>query len=495
MGSDAPPSSSSYIDTSALLADDFSPTAHANALLLKTVAPTDDSIDLSTPLSRVLFDIQEIDTRIHTLSTASALPLLEHTRGQTEAAVTVIEDVGAKVAALTEGYERLEKDVVGRWKEADEVKTVVMRLWETVKLGQSVGRFLQLARQLEGEMSELEMPMKGGTFTATSNTPATKLPHRALPAAAQTLAAIKTLLTATEPGEDGEHLGSISLVKDLQSHVLFPAQSALQSRGQQIIREFSQSYSLTTTPPPPLQAPAATSTASSSGTASSSTTPSTYAQITESKARTTSAVRALYTLDPSLLLASLQNYLKTALTSSLAAFGRALTNLSTLDRTLLEISARCQNIVALEALLSTIFLPPPSFPPPPPAASNSSPAPAPATSKSTKIPASTPLLQSLDTPSLPSYFWRTLASGLSPRVADLVSKGGPTTRSLMANKEALRERVRECVLRGSRPLSPTTMSTTMMGGEKGGMMGKKDEGRWEREAAVMVGSVVGALGR
>ena len=491
MATDAPPPppSSSYIDTSALLADDFSPTTHANALLLRTVAPNDESIDLSTPLSRVLFDIQEIDTRIHTLATASALPLLEHTQKQTAAAEKVIEDVGAKVTGLTEGYERLEKDVVGRWKEADQVKTVVTRLWETVKIGQSVGRCLQLARQLEGEMGELEMSMKGGTLSAnTTNTPANKLPHRALPTAAQTLASIRALLMATGPGEDGEHLASITLVKDLQSQFLFPAQSALQSRGQQIIREFSLSSvtTTTTTTTSSSQAPGSTAptTATSASTSTSSTTsaPQTFAQTTETKARTTSAVLALYTLDPSLLLTSLQNYLKTALTSSLAAFGRALTNLSTLDRTLQEISARCQNIVALEALLSIVILPskvPFSSSASP--HSNEPPSAAPPPRKDT--PASVPLLQSLDTPSLPSYFWRTLASGLSPRVADLVSKGGPTTRSLKANKEALRERVRECVLRGSRPPAGEARAVAVK------------EGGWEREAAVMVGSVVGALGR
>ena len=472
MASDHPPSSS-YIDTSALLADDFSPTAHANLLLLKTVAPNDESIDLSTPLSRVLFDIQEIDTRIHALATASALPLLEHIRKQTLAAEKVVEDVGAKVTGLKEGHERLQIDVVERWKSADEVKTVVTRLWETVKLGQSVGRCLQLARQLEGQMEELEISIKVGTLSANSNTPANKLPHRALPTASQTLASIRALLKATGPGEDGEYLSSIALVKDLQSQYLFPAQSALQSRGQQIIREFSLSSASATSTP---ANNASTSTAISTST-SSTTAPQTFAQSMETKARTTSAILALHTLDTSLLLASLQSYLKTALTSSLAAFGRALTNLSTVDRTLLEISARCQNIVALEALLSTVLLPSTAIPP----ASYSTQALSAPSRKGT--PASVPLLQSLDTPSLPSYFWRTLASGLSPRVSDLVSKGGPTTRSLKANKEALRERVRECVLRGSRPPTGEARSVAVK------------DGGWEREAAVMVGSVVGALGR
>ncbi len=53
-------------------------------------------------------------------------------------------------------------------------------------------------------------------------------------------------------------------------------------------------------------------------------------------------------------LSALQTYLRTCLTSSLASIARALATLSTLDRTPLEVSARCQNIVALEYLLETV---------------------------------------------------------------------------------------------------------------------------------------------
>lgn len=59
-----------------------------------------------------------------------------------------------------------------------------------------------------------------------------------------------------------------------------------------------------------------------------------------------------------------------------------------------------------------------------------------------------------------------------------MARGGVAARALKGARERVREGVRECVLRGSR--SP------------GVGAGK---GEWEREAAVMVGSVVGGLGR
>lgn len=63
-----------------------------------------------------------------------------------------------------------------------------------------------------------------------------------------------------------------------------------------------------------------------------------------------------------------------------------------------------------------------------------------------------------------------------------MNKGGPPARALRGARERVREGVRECVLRGSR-------------GPGGGSGGGGGKGEWEREAAVMVGSVVGLLGR
>jgi len=422
----------SYIDYETFLDPDFSPTSFANSLVLATNNPSDTPLDLSTPLSRVLFDVQEVDTHIHTLTTTSALPLLHYTKGQDDAGQRIINEVEGQVVSLTDGYERLEREVIQRYEAADEVRIAVERLWQTVKTGRAVGRFLLLSRQLEAQMGEV------GTSTA-----AKKEDHRAMIRAATTLLTIRRLLEASGPDEEGEHLSRIHLITNLKTSLLASSDSTLQNKGQQIIREFSMS-SLTPTP---------------SG-------PATYAQSEETKARTTSALLTLHLLSPQLLLSALQSYLRTSLTSSLASIARALTNLPNLDRTLLEVSARCQNIVALESLLETVKAPP-------------SPAKETSNSESGTTNFLQPLLAALDTSSLPSYFWRSLAEGLAGRVSDLVSRGGVNARSLRAQRERVRESIRDCVIKGSQG--------------PGGARGR--EGAWEREAAVMVGSVVGALGR
>ncbi|KAL8987782.1 MAG: hypothetical protein Q9177_003054 [Variospora cf. flavescens] len=427
----------SYIDYDAFLDPEFSPTAFANSLVIATNNPSDTPIDLSTPLSRVLFDIQEIDTHIHNLTTKSAIPLLTHTKDQADAGERIVADVEAQVASLIEGYQRLQKEVTQRYEEADEVRIAVERLWETVRVGRSVARCLTLGRQLETQMAEVGE--SGGASAEVK-----KGDHRAMVRASNSLLSIRKILAASGPDEEGEHLSKINLITYLQNSVLTPAETSLRNRAQQFIREFSMSS----------LAPA-------------SSAPATYTQSEETKSRTTSALLTLQILNPRLLLAALQAYLRTSLTSSLASIARALGNLPTLDRTLLEVSARCQNIVALESLLGTIK--------PPQAASPE------AGAKLEKEAGNLlePLLAALETSSLPSFFWRSLAESLAPRVGDLVGKGGVNARALRSQKERVRDSIRECVLRGSQGPGHIQFGA----------------GAWEREAAVMVGSVIGSLGR
>jgi len=443
----------SYIDYEAFLAPSFSPAAFANTLVLGTNNPTDTPLDLSTPLSRVLFDAQEIDTHIDQLTSKSALPLLEHTQQQAASSERIIREIDPQVATLNDGYKRLEKEVTVRYETAEEVKTVAGRLLETVRLGRSVGRCLQLGRQLEIQLSEA-----AGTGTIAKSG-SQKEDHRSLVRCAHTILGLRELFSKDSPGKEGHGLEKIDVIRTLQSTILSPAERTILSKSQQVVKDFSMS------------------------TLATGANTTTYAQTSDAKARTTSALLTLYLLspfytaqskkerwDPDLLIQSLQDYLRTALNVSLASLARALATLPNLDRTLLEISARCQNLLALESLLATITPPqhpllPSDYPLPPTFLQ--------------------PLLASLETGSLPSFFWRSLAGALTTKVQEIIIKGGVSSRTLKSNKTAVRDAIRECVIRGGQPPPGVTLTK----GEK------NDDGNWEREVAVMVGSVMGPLGR
>jgi hypothetical protein len=455
----------SYIDYEAFLDPSFSATAFANTLVLSTNNPSDTPLDLSTPLSRVLFDVQEIDTHIDALTTKSALPLLEYTKDNAESSGRILQEVEGQVASLTESYKTLEKEVIERYEVAEQVQLTAERLCQTVKIGRAVARYLMLGRQLEVQMAEL---------SSTGGGAAKREDHRAMVRSSNTLLSLRQILTVSRPGEEGEDLDRIHAITTLKNELVVPAERNILSRAQQVVKEFSMSSLLSSNP----------------SSSQSSNAASTYAQTEDTKSRTTSALLTLYLLSPTsvdttienfqpnLLINVLQDYLQTALKSSLAALSRALATLPSLDRALLEISARCQNIVALETLLESIK------PPVHPLLESLGPVNGKSSENAKSANFLRPLLQSLDTSSLPSYFWRSLASNLSPRVQEIMHRGGVSARTLRSNKDRVRDAVRECVNRGSQlPAGPLSRGKTVTAGN------------WEREAAVMVGSIIGAIGR
>ncbi|KAI1346039.1 golgi transport complex component Cog5 [Xylaria sp. FL0043] len=443
----------SYIDYEAFLDPNFKPSSFANTLVLATNNPTDSPLDLSTPLSKVLFDAQELDSHIHLLTTRSAVPLLTHTKEQTDASKRIVTELDSQFKSLNESYKQLEKEVIQKHAEADEVRFVASRLWETLKLGRSVGRCLQLGRQLEVQHAELGNGPGGNSQ---------KEDHRALVRCAHTILSLREITEKSGPGEEGHGLDKVDAIKGLQNQVVGPAERSIKATSEQIIREFSIG--------------------SASGTA-------TFAQSEEAKARTISAAVTLYLISPTIgikpdkwtpqfLVQALEVYLRNALQSSVASLARSLATLPSLDRTLAEVSARCQNIVALEIILDTAKAPPhPLFPA--------------QKSTSDKNNLLQPLLTYLETGSLASYFWRSMAGSLATRVQEIVNRGGVSARTLKTNRSAVGDAIRECVIRGSQP--PSTVAPTKGRGSKGDS--ERNGGGWDREVAVMVGSVVNNLGR
>ena len=461
-------STSTYIDIDSLTSEDFSPYNHAATLIQRTNNASDPSIDLTTPLSRVLFDLQEIDSHIHTLTSRSALDILNYTKTQNEAAQRILERVEEERGRLNASYTRLEKEVIGRYDKAKDAQTNASRSWEVLRLGRNVQRVLNVARQFETAIADSGLGSSRGG----------KEDHRALLRASYTLLSFRDILSSPE----GNELVRVNLVRTIRGRVFEDGEARVLDYARRIVREFAMS-----------------------SLAGSSLANTTFRDAEDNRARFTSAVHILYLLspapkidgqrmneqdfEPDYMLRALQSYLQSAITSSSAAIGRALGQLPALERTMIEVSARCQNILALEALLRSIRAPTHPLLKPPETnrhvtedLDDDT-----GTEEGKKGNLLDPLLQALDTSSLPSYFWRSLASSLSSRVQDILTRGGVSARTLRTQKDFVRSEIRECVLRGSK------MPQSLLGTGPGG----KEEivGNWEREAAVMVGSVIGALGR
>ncbi|TKX21150.1 putative golgi transport complex subunit 5 [Elsinoe australis] len=512
----------SYIDYDTFLDPDFSPTSFANTLVLSTNDPTDTPLDLSTPLSRVLFDVQEVDIHIDSLTTKSAVPLLDYTQKRSDASTRILDEVSSQLDSLNEGYKRLEKDVIERYEKAEQVRLAADRLCETLKLGRVVSRCLTLGRQFETQMEDLGITAASAASSSslsTSNTPKLRENHRSMVAASQTVLELRSILSnpTTTPG-----LERVTTITALKNNLVTPLERALVTLAQQTTREFS----ISSLPSP-----------STSQTTSPGPSTTTYAQSEAAKSRTTSALTSLYllspcplgarenTYEPKLLIQALTSYLQANLTSSQASLARALATLPTLERTLSEVGGRCANVVALEQVLANtkrgvhpylVSTQPAGAADGIKSASNGALAPdsdsdsdsegdsdvsdsdvqsksankkaigdakkgetrpQPGQNLSTaSLPLLPLLLHSLDTSSLPSYFWRTLASGMTARVMEILGRGGVSARTLRSNKDRVASLIRECVLNSSKATDGEAQ-------------------KFDREAAVMVGSVVGVMGR
>ncbi|KAJ5551169.1 Conserved oligomeric Golgi complex subunit 5 [Penicillium sp. DV-2018c] len=409
----------SYIDYEAFLDPDFSPASFANTLVTSTNNATDTPLDLSTPLSRVLFDLQEIDTHIHALTTRSALPLLSHTQSQTAAANRILKESETQIASVTQGYERLQKEVIQKWEAANEARIGAENSFATVRLARAAARCLTLGRQLESQVSEITgrgptgPTLSAGPDGATS--PSTgKEGFRALERAAYTILSLREMFSAAAEGEEGYGLDRVKVIRTLRGEFVIPAENMIKSRAQQAINKFSLS--------------------SNSSSAGQSSVTSGYKQARDARARLATAATTLYLLSPppkaritaadykpELLLSTLQGFMHTAIMTSVNNLSRALTQLPVMDRTLADISARCQDIVALESILRNLR--PPSHPLLVSTTTTDGPASEPQPPSSNKLNLLQPLFQALDTSSLPSYYWRSLASSLSPRVQEIVNRG------------------------------------------------------------------------
>lgn len=471
-----PPTTSTHLSLPTLLSPTFDAVAHANDLMLKTHQAGDPPpLDLSTPLSRALFDAQEVDGLIDALTTRHAVEILTWTRRRDEAAGNLLRSLvdGEERAKVNDGFARLWGQVVGRWEKGQELGTVAGRGVEVVRLLRAVAGVLAVARRVEGCIV--------GTTAAGMVEKNKWDDHGRFVDAAYAIWSFREIML----GAQGVELGKVNLVKLVRGKVLEDGEEKIRDWARKVIREFN---------------------AAALGNAAMAAGGNPLLKDAETaRAKFTDACRVLYILspapliegrkmkreefEPELLLRSLQGYVQSAVQASGAGIARGLATLPQLDKVLVEVSSRCQSVVAMEKELARI-----REPRHPMLAGGE---------RRDRVDADDdangeeegedgdehrgnmlqPLLHALDTSSLPSYFWRSLASGLGSRVQEILNRGGVSARTLRTNRDRVRDEIRECVLRGSK------MPTAAAGGDAVVLRS------WEREAAVMVGSVMGPLSR
>lgn len=306
----------SYIDYETFLAPSFSPHVFARSLISSTNDPSDPVLDLSTPLSRVLFDLQEIDTHIHTLTSGSALPLLSYTSASHSAAARILATIASQTAVLNAAYARLQTDVLARSVAASAAVDAAQNLHETTAVLRELGRALVLARHLEVQLADIHRDR-------AHDRPTVRAAHSVLE--------LRKLFAANGPALEG-----VDLARDLQALVVAPAESALVARAADTIGAFSM-----------VAAVPGTAFAVDPAVVAESQRPAVEA-----------AMQTLSLLRPrgGGLAEVVGALVGTQVAGAVGTLTRALGALTTLDRALGEVAARCRTVVAVEGMLGGVGL-------------------------------------------------------------------------------------------------------------------------------------------
>ena len=386
----------------------------------------------------MLFDLQEVDTHIHSLATATALPLLSFTAQSVATSSAVLNAVDGQLTTLKRAYDHLHSEVVQRSRCAEEVLVVVERLHDVTAQLREIGRALVLARQLEVLIAELTTP--GG--------PAGD--HKALVRAGQHIREL----------HDGKVLADVDdgvvLVHQLRTLVFGPAEAFVLSKAREAVLGFEPNAVTNPASTGSAAAAAATATPPANGSGDGFGAGLAGRNVEAMKAKATAGALALFLLSQhdrgALLTAAVQSLLDAAINGSLVALARSLTAVTTLDRSVGEVAARCQNVVALQTLLAGIPLPSGGLESggggggvDMDAGGETAAA---ASGGGGRRSLLQPLLEQLDTTSLQTLFFRSVAAGLEPRVGQVVARGGANARILRGAKDRVRSAFRACVERG-----------------------------------------------
>ncbi len=160
------PGLSTYIPIEKLTLESFTASSYANDLVrsVNTTTtttsyqassnPSDTLVDLTTPLQKTLFDLQELDTTIHTLTSRNALEILRYTQQQNATAQRILSRVDEERGKLVEDFERVRGEVLGRYERAMEARRGAERSLGLLRVLRGVQKVLGLARTFEAFLGE-----------------------------------------------------------------------------------------------------------------------------------------------------------------------------------------------------------------------------------------------------------------------------------------------------------------------------------------------------
>lgn len=135
-------------DFEAFLEDGFDPIRFAASLLQATNVVDDTELDLSTPLKKLQFDVNECNKRMESLASTHHNQLLRNV-DKVEVNKKLMNEIISPLAArLKTAFERINKDILSPYDDAVKLNNALQKIHQTSTLLRGSGFFLVFLQQL-----------------------------------------------------------------------------------------------------------------------------------------------------------------------------------------------------------------------------------------------------------------------------------------------------------------------------------------------------------
>ncbi|KAK6463032.1 Golgi transport complex subunit 5-domain-containing protein [Scheffersomyces coipomensis] len=136
-------------DFEAFIDPDFHPTTFANDLIVATNGNESNDIDLSTPIKKLKFDIQECNSRMTKIA-ANNYELLVSNFSRIEDTKSVLNDkINPAISQVNQKFDRIKSEVIEPYEEALRLNNALKRIHTTLDLLRGASFFIFIIQQLE----------------------------------------------------------------------------------------------------------------------------------------------------------------------------------------------------------------------------------------------------------------------------------------------------------------------------------------------------------
>lgn len=136
------------LKTGDYLSPTFRPEVVAGALIRDTTAPQDTSVDVTPALTRLKYDLEEIEHQMQDACKQNTEPLLEHAQHVGRTADDV-ESLNPAVEDMVGTYAKLERDFLKPYQSAVTLHSAGDKLFAAARLSRNLSWYLQLALQAQ----------------------------------------------------------------------------------------------------------------------------------------------------------------------------------------------------------------------------------------------------------------------------------------------------------------------------------------------------------